>query len=103
MLALRQTYMWTNFTSIPIKALPFSKPVASSQLVDDMLSLIAEVRGLTAAHHDLFFACVEGGRPAEARKVLKVSTHTPVEYVAESLQGSYWKCYKLALSSNHDS
>lgn len=48
-----------------------SESVASCQLLDDMLGLIAEVRGSVSARHDLFFAHVEGGRPVGAGKVLK--------------------------------
>lgn len=50
--------------------------MASCQLLDDVLGLIAEVRGSTSARHDLFFAHVEGGRPVGAGKVLKVGTHS---------------------------
>lgn len=59
--------------SILIRVLLFRESEASRHLLDDMLNLIAEARGSVSAHHDLFFAYVEGGRPVEAGKVLKVS------------------------------
>ncbi|KAG0702084.1 Leucine-rich PPR motif-containing protein, mitochondrial [Chionoecetes opilio] len=43
----------------------------SRQLLEDMLNLIAEVKGSVLARHDLLFAYLEAGRPSEAAMVLK--------------------------------
>lgn len=48
-----------------------TESVASYQLLQDMLDLIANVKGLRMARHDLLFAYLEAGRPAEARTVLR--------------------------------
>ncbi|MPC14705.1 Leucine-rich PPR motif-containing protein, mitochondrial [Portunus trituberculatus] len=48
-----------------------SESVASYQLLQDMMEVIADVKGLLLAQHDLLFAYLEAGQPAEARTVLR--------------------------------
>ncbi|XP_045114025.1 leucine-rich PPR motif-containing protein, mitochondrial-like isoform X2 [Portunus trituberculatus] len=48
-----------------------TESVASYQLLQDMMEVIADVKGLLLAQHDLLFAYLEAGQPAEARTVLR--------------------------------